>query len=77
MLGKSNFAVACLLAGTTSALLNTDKINEYQRHITEDRYHNGEENQSGVTMQMTPESIIMTVPRKSAGKSSPAPSSKP
>ena len=67
MLGKSNFAVACLLAGTTSALLNTDKINEYQRQIAEDRYHanmNGEENQSGVTMQLTPESIVMTVPRK-------------
>jgi len=37
MLGKSNFIVACLLAGSSSAVLNSDKVNAYQRHLAESR----------------------------------------
>ena len=33
MLGKSNFVVTCLLAGTTSAVLNSEKINAYQKEL--------------------------------------------
>ena len=33
MLGKSNFIVACLLAGTSRAVLDHDKVSAYQRSL--------------------------------------------
>ena len=38
MLRRSNFVVACLLAGTTSAsFLDSDQVNDYQRRLSESR----------------------------------------
>ena len=34
MLGRSNFVVACLLAGSSTAVLSADKINEYHRQVS-------------------------------------------
>ena len=35
MLGKSNFMVACLIAGTSRALLNSDKVDAYYKSLAE------------------------------------------
>ena len=37
MLRRSNFIVACLLAGSSTALLNDDEVNAYQKHLAESR----------------------------------------
>ena len=43
MLGKqsTNFAVACLLAGATNAVLNSEDINAYQEKLAEERANEG------------------------------------
>ena len=41
MFAKSNYFVACLLAGSSSAILNTDVVNAYQRHLADQAYREG------------------------------------
>ena len=38
---STNFAVACLLAGTTSAVLNTEDVNAYHDRLAEGRKMEG------------------------------------
>ena len=43
MLGKqsTNFAVACLLAGTANAVLNSEDVNAYHDRLAEERREEG------------------------------------
>ena len=62
MLGKkSNFAVACVLASTSQAVLNSDKVSAYQRALASEKYNNEEEDMRNQSASALMPSYIPTI----------------